>query len=332
MRRSLGMAVAIAVPAISMLNGCGGGHSNPTAVRVGKQTIGMRDVGHWTSVIARGALVAGVSDPQQSPRQQALALLIGSDWLIGEALRSGLRLSKRQLVRMVQEQKNTTASSPDEFQRSLAASGESRADVTFEAMARWAASNLAQRLTQAVEQRAQAHVTDAVVTSFYRAHIANYRLPEQRFYDLHESISTRSQAVALAKMLGSGPHFAERANKEKPFRPTSFRGLPGQAAAYRAIFAAKIGVLTGPIPLQGHWCLFVIRRIEPARVQPLSEVRRSIEQKLLALPRRRARAQLIAAYRRRWLAQTDCRPGYVVQKCREYRGPRMPEPEPFAGY
>jgi hypothetical protein len=171
------------------------------------------------------------------------------------------------------------------------------------------------------------------VTSFYRTHIARYHVPERRYYDLYEQIPKRREAVALARKLSSGEPAGQRPNKEKPFRPRDFRNLPGQAITYRAVFAAKkLDVVVGPLPLQGAWCLFILRRIVPARLQPLSEVRQSIEQQLRAPLQRRERTRLIAAYRQRWLARTDCRPGYVVQKCRQFRGPRMPEPEPFSGF
>jgi foldase protein PrsA len=332
MRRSVTAAVAVGVLAMGVLVGCVGLGSNPSAVQVGKQSISKRDVAHWVSVISRGALVTGESDPHQSVRGQALALLIKSRWLIGEASRSGLRLSKQRLAQLVDELKQTVSSGPGEFQAALKESGETAADVDVEATARWAASVLAQRLAQIVDRRARAEVTPAAVADFYRTHIAEFHLPERRYYDLQEGIPTRARAVALAKRLGSGKRFAVGAQKESPFRPKDFRNLPGQSAAYRAIFKAKVGVLTGPIPLQRNWCLFVIRRIVPARVQPPSEVRRSIEEKLLAAPRRRIRAQLVEEYRRRWVARTDCRPGYVVQKCKQYRGRRMPEGEPFSGY
>jgi hypothetical protein len=329
-RRSTALAVALL--AIWTLVGCAGGQSDETVVRVGKQAIAKGEVDHWASVIAKGGLVAGPLDPKQSARRQALALLINSHWLIAEALRSGLRLSRTALARLVREHEGTASSSPGEFKQSLTSSGETRSDVALEVTARWAALTLAQRLSRAVERRARAGLTSAQVASFYEAHRADYYHPEQRFYHLQESIKTRALAVALARKLGSGRRFAKGANWEKPFRPKDFKDLPGQAAAYRAVFSAKVGVLTGPIPLQGHWCLFVIRRIKPAGVQPLSQVRGSIEGKLLAEPRRRGRAQLVSAYRQRWLVRTDCQPGYVVQKCRQYRGPRAPEREPFAGY
>ncbi len=315
------------------LVGCGSSGPGPTAVEVERAVISKQAVDHWTSVIGRGAVIASVTDPfVQSPRQRALTLLINSNWLIGEAARDGLHPSHAQIESLVREQQESMPGGAREFQAVLGESGETSADAEFEARARWAAAVLAQRLTVAVDRRATMQVTSRAVTQFYRAHLARYHLREQRFYDLIERIPSRAEAVALAKRLGAGDRFAERASKERPFRPRTFARLPGQAIVYRAVFSAHVGVLTGPLPLQGAWSLFVLRRIRPPRVQRVSEVREAIEGRLLASARERVRRQLVANYRRRWVAQTDCRSGYVVQKCRQYAGPSIHENEAFAGY
>ena len=308
--------LALAGPA-----GCGGGRSDPVAVRVGAIAIGRASIEHWASAIERGAVIANVTDPAtQSPKQRALSLLISFAWLRGEAGRSGLRTSRVQLARQ-----GSSASASE--------TGQTSADREAEAIARWEAHALARHQAAQVERAARAQVTGADVARYYHAHIARYRLRERRYYDLLERVATKAKAAALAKRLGPGKRFAERTSKEKPFRPRSFSGLPGQAVVYRAVFAAKrTGVLVGPLPLQGQWCVFVLRRIVPAHLEPLRKVRGAIEARLLASARRRAAAASLASYRRRWIAQTSCNRGYVVQKCRQYRGALEPEPAPFSGY
>jgi hypothetical protein len=321
--RALAVA-AVCLLAVGALGGRGGARSSPTAIRVGDTVISERSVDHWTSIVTHGALAAQTKDAaRQSPRQQALAFLIDAAWLDGEAERVGLRPSHSDIARIVTGQTGLSTSDLNTLAATLAKTGQTLADVEREARATWDGEMLARRLTATVDREARAQVGDREVASFYRAHIARYHLREQRFYDLHEQIATRARAAALARKFGSGARFSIRANKEKPFRPTSFDDLPGQAVVYRAVFAAKrTGVVVGPLPLQGRWCLFVLRRIVPARVQLLAEVRGAIERRLLASARRDVRARLLAAYRQRWVAHTDCRLGYVVPGCRQFRGAR----------
>jgi parvulin-like peptidyl-prolyl isomerase len=330
--RAIAVAASVSL-LLAVLVGCGGADPSPTAIRVGDVSISRQRVDHWTAIITRGALVAeGPDESQQPPRQQALTFLIESAWLHAEAARSGLSPSRAQVARIVAEQRSSATDGAAGFAAALAETGQTLADVEQEAAARLEAKAVTQQLAATAERDARKQVTGREVAKFYRSHLASYHLREQRFYDLHEQIPTRRQAVALGERLGAGARFSVGANKEKPFRPRSFENLPGQAAAFRAVFAAKkTGAVVGPVPLQGSWCIFVLRRIAPARLQPLSEVRGAIERQLLAPVRRRVRAQLLGAYRRRWVAQTACHPGFIVQQCRQYRGARKPEEEPFLG-
>jgi hypothetical protein len=327
------LAGLAALLAIVGLAACSGARPDPAVIRVGDKPITRRAVDHLTSVITRGALVANLTgSTQPGAREEALALLIGSAWLQGEAARAGLRPSDREIARLMQRQRST-AGSPGGFAASLKETGQTLTDVEAEARARWAAGVLKQRLRKAVDSSARAHVTDRVIAAFYRAHLARYHVPERRYYDLYEQIPKHAEAEALARKLRRGEAIDRRPNKEKPFRSPNLLNSPEQAVAFRAVFAArKLNVVVGPLPLQGAWCLFILRRIVPARLQPLAEVRGSIDDKLRARVQRSERARLIAAYRARWRARTDCAPGYVVQKCRQYRGRLTPEPDPFGSF
>jgi hypothetical protein len=328
LRALVGVAAVLAVAGLA---GCGSARPDPAVIRVGDVPVTRRAVEHWTSIITRGALVENLTgSTQPTAREEALALLIGSAWLEDEAARDGLRPSRGEVARLLDGQRSLSQGTGG-FATTLSETGETLADVEAEARAKWAAGALKRRLTEAVNRYARARVTDRLITGFYRSHAVRYHRPERRYYDLYEQIPKKSEALALARRLRRGESINGRPNKEKPFRPRNFRHLPRRATTFRAVFSAKrTNVVHGPLPLQGAWCLFILRRIVPARLQPLAEVRGSIERQLLAYFERRERARLIAAYRRRWLAQTDCASGYVIQKCRQFKGAGVPEPDPFA--
>jgi foldase protein PrsA len=333
-RRFAGLRVGAALVLAAGVAGCGGGggNGNPTIARVGSASIDKRAVAHWASIIGHGAIVSTVADAKQPAELQALTLLIYSHWLIGEASEAGQRPTRQELERVVQQQERSMPRGPAEFKELLSTSGETVADTEFEAKARWCAVALARHLRSLAASQGKQQASPAAVSRFYRMHIDRYRLRERRFYDLIEGIPSRATASALARRLGTGPRFAVKASKERPFRPKTFADLPGQATVYRAAFSAKVGVLVGPLPLQGAYALFVLRRIERPRLQALAEVRATIEHRLLTTVERRARARWLESFRRRWTARTDCRPGYVVQKCRQYRGLVAAEYVPLADY
>jgi hypothetical protein len=330
-RRAMACAVAL-LPALG-LAGCGEAARGPVVVRVGGSSISKRTLDHWSAAIAHGAAVASPSSsPSESAREQALNFLISSRWLLGEAALRGAKLSERQLGRMLEERVESNPGGRGEFQKMLGTSGQTLADARFELKVRWAATMLERRTQVLASALARARVSAAETAAYYRAHLERYRHRERRDYDLIERIKSAAAAREIAKRLGSGRRFAEAAVKESPSRPSRFDAPNGKGDVFRAVFAAKVGVIVGPIKLDHRYSLFVLRHIAPARVQPLSEVRGAIEARLYAVHRREALAGLLEAFTQRWSARTYCLRGYVVQKCRQYTGTKLAEGDPFAGY
>ncbi len=302
-------------------------------MRVGRTPIDKRTVDHWTAVIARGAPVPNLSGSEHStPRQRALAFLIASNQLIGEAAAQGLHLSEAQVARRVREQWESTPSGHAEFESALKASGETLADIELETKAQWATSAVGELVSRRVDSLARARVTAAAVLSYYHRHIAQFRYSERRDYEIIENLPTAAAARALGRRIGPGKRFHQMGIPESYARiPSNFAEDEGKAPVMRAIFAAKPGVISRPMILHRHYVLFVVRRIKPAGLQAFTAVRGKIESRLLEQSRRRLLGSMVTEYRAKWLAQTECRPGYVVQKCRQYTGARAPESAPFAG-
>jgi hypothetical protein len=86
-----------------------------------------------------------------------------------------------------------------------------------------------------------------------------------------------------------------------------------------AIFHARIGAPSPPMELGDAWCLFVLRRVIPSRMKPLSAVRAVIAERLARMAHDRAVRDFETAYLRRWRAVTSCRAGFVVPRCSQHR-------------
>jgi hypothetical protein len=97
----------------------------------------------------------------------------------------------------------------------------------------------------------------------------------------------------------------------------------------RTIFAAGPHVVVGPRLFIGKWYLLRVTRVVPAVTESLEKVRGVIARHLGDEYTRRTLAASVKAWRQKWISRTDCRPGFVVQKCRQYTGARAAE-EPFA--
>jgi len=235
-------------------------------------------------------------DQYASLKQEAISSLISLQWLIGAAKESGLTVPD-----------GPTASK---------------------------AKMIEAQLRRAVGMQ-EPRPTATDLTAYYQRHIESYEHPEQRNLYIIEHIPTRREARALlvkAKRRGTLANIAVApviALHESVPRSDPSESAPTRRAALRAIFAARPHTLVGPVPLNEQWCLFEVTSIAPRTVEPVAEVKPTIERQLAVERQRHALSRFIGEWRKRWTARTDCSTGYVVQKCRQFRGRRASDPFAF---
>jgi hypothetical protein len=322
------VATVVALLTIGQLAACGGAPSEPVAVRIDRATIGTRLVGRWARIMERGGEVAPALVPTQgSARERALDFLISAAWLRGEVADRGLSVSDAAVERRLHERFDAYANRRPEFEKEIAHFGQTVDDVKLGIKAEMAAAVLRAAVSRQVRP-----VTHADAVNYYTDNLARFRVPQARITDLIYGLPSRSAAVALGKRLGPGKRFAARAlNEELPFYAPSVQASKGNTKLIHTIFAAKPGTLAGPARFGSTWVLAVVRKIIPARVRPIATVEGEIATRLSRERHRLALLGFVRAYRSKWRAKTDCRPGYVVQKCAQHHGPIAHESDPLAG-
>jgi hypothetical protein len=326
------IAALTVLPAfVAVLSGCG---AEPVAVRVGEATITSEAVAHWMSVLAPEHFVPDppkytrcvtrertLSPPsawaglEQECRQEyhtlerrALALLISSTWLTSTTAQDGLQISSRELETRVRE-------GPES-----AAEGGDAGDARLVAVAELAEAKIRRRLA-----RSEHAVSDAEIADYYQAHRRQFLVPEKRYFDI-ENLKSQASALRIKREVESGRSrsFLSGILHEMIEQPSSKYGSE-ETSVRRAILHAKMHVLTGPLLVGGEHSLFEVTRFLVARYQPLARVHGAIERQLTAEQRRLTLSRFIVAWRKYWTAKTDCYPGYLVQQCRRYAGPRTQE-------
>jgi foldase protein PrsA len=335
-RRILAPAAAFAV--IAGLVACGGSKHDSVAVRVGDTTITGETVARWMAALAPGHFVpepphysaciarqresflqSSVTTVENECRQQyrklerqALRLLISSQWLIGEAKERGLKLSPVDATRQLVS--------------GGATAGVSGADAELATTAQQAEAAIRRALA-----KDETKVTPAEVAAYYSRNIRDFERRERRYFDIFEQLPSEAVARKAMQDVARPRTRAKLAIHESLDRHDSAEVVPWKRAIEKAIFAAKPHVLVGPLRLKGLWCFFEVTRVRPRAVKPLASVRAQIARRLADERRRRALARLVAAWRRRWITRTNCSPGYVVEQCRQYRGP-TPAEDPLAEF
>jgi hypothetical protein len=289
--RLLGSLTALAC-AVAGLAACGGTNTGGAVVRVGRLSISAAAVEHWTSVLARGHAVRD-TPRYEDVKRQALAFLIATDWLLGEASDQGTPVPSRAL-----------------------------SDRELQVAKGLAATKIREHLeaTATVPK-----VTTSEIDRYYKRHIKQFAQGEQRRFYIEEDLTSRDSALRRKRELELGKASITKTGGtlyESLTRPSDMRRAGPNA---KAIFSARQGEIVGPSLEKGVYFLMQVTLITPPRVQTLAEVKDTIRGGLETAHWRRALARFVKAWRRRWIARTNCTHGYVVQKCRQYRGVRAPE-------
>jgi len=267
--------------------------------------------------MAGGRAPAGGSK-RQALRKQALDFLISSQWLIGEAGERGVRLSAREVEQRFKAKKSASfPGGPEEFHEFLKQTGQKVSDVMLEVRAGVADSRLRQMLVSKEHE-----ITQAQIAAYYHGHKHRFTVPEQREFEATNR-KTTADANKLKREVESGKtSFDSVSRRGTAERPQKL--IPGSKLE-AALYSAKPHVLIGPVKQRVDYYLLEITRITPARLRPLAQVQGSISKQLVAAQRRRALAKFVAEWRSKWIARTDCSPGYIVQKCRQYSSAKAPE-------
>jgi hypothetical protein len=338
---------ASAAGVATCLIACGGagkhsvGPAGPLTVRVGDKTISGAVINHWMTVMApqhavpvpprytaclarlrvvrRGETEATLREEceelHEGLRTRAIDFLIAKYWLIGEAASQGTAVTEPDIGAGLARRKKNFESDA-EFRESIQAIGHTLADVELEIQAELAA----ERIRHSLREQEPA-IKQSEVAAYYRQHVKSYFVPEERYFDIGENFPTAAVAKGKMKAVGAGEESIHEWMPRKPY--TDYNGE--KRTIYEAIFKAKPHVVSQPIRLNNLYFLIDVTRIRPAYVRLLSQVDREIRAKLETERWKHDLAAFISGWRKRWTERTDCEGAGIVNKCRQYTGPKESE-------
>jgi foldase protein PrsA len=257
-------------------------------------------------------------------QQQVLGYLIQFDWVSGWAAELGIKLSDAEVSKHFNELKKQRYPKEAEFQKLLASTGQTVSDILLQVKLQMLTQKIEEKITKTGKS-----VSEAEVTKYYNQHKSQYGEPEKR--DLRVVLTkTEAQASQAKSEIQSGKSFASVA-KSRSIEPTSKAAggeLPGvikgeeQKALSEAVFAAKQGVLSGPVKTPFGYYVFEVKAIHAPSQQSLTQVKSTIKQQLASQGQQGALAKAVKEFQKRWKAKTECRAGYVVQDCSQYKAPK----------
>lgn len=255
---------------------------------------------------------------------QTMGTLIQNLWIEKEAEEQDVSVSDADVRRQFALTKRQSFPTDKAYDRFLAQSGMTEADV----LERVRIQALAEALTRKVQDSA-APITEAQIQSYYARNRAQFALPERRDIQLVLA-RTQAQANAAKSAVQNGTSWAAVARQYSTDAASKAAGgeLKGVSRAQQeraldqAAFTARRGEIVGPV--RGQFGFYVLRvtNITPARQTPLADSRAQIRALLQQQGAQAKMSTFIRDFQERWKDRTNCREGYVVQLCKNAPTPR----------
>ena len=295
---------------------------------------------HYTACIAAAKAAAKPAKGQTPPtetqlksqceqeykslQQEVLGFLISSNWVLGEAGSLGVKVSDKEVKKQFEKIKNQQFPKAAEFQKFLATSGQTVSDLLLRVKLNLLSSKIQQKVV-----KEKSKVTQAQIQKYYKENTKRFQVPERR--DLLVVLTKgEAEAKAAKQEIESGKSFASVA-KHRSIDPTSkstggklLGVVKGQEekALDTAVFAAQKGALTGPVKTPFGYYVFEVKNTFPGKVESLKQAEASIRSQLTATRQQSALSKFVKDFKKKWMAKTECRSGYMVADCKGYKAPK----------
>jgi foldase protein PrsA len=259
----------------------------------------------------------------KSLQQEVLSFLISSSWVLGEAEALGVKASDSEVKKQFEKIKTQQFPKAEEFKKFLASSGQTVSDLLLRVKLNLLSTKIQQKVAK------KGAVTQAQIEKYYNEHKSQFGAPEKRAL-LVILTKTEAEAKKAKEEVESGKSWASVA-KSKSIDPTSKANggllvgvVKGQEAKPldEAAFSAKQGVIGGPVKTPFGYYIYEVKSITPGNQQALAQAKSTIKQQLTTQQSQQALSKFVKEFRTTWTAKTECRAGYVVQNCKEYKKPK----------
>jgi foldase protein PrsA len=270
------------------------------------------------------ALKSQCAQQYKSLQQEVLGFLISSNWVIGEAKSLGVKITDKEVKKQFEKIKSQQFPKAAEFEKFLKTSGQSVSDLLL----RVKLNLLSQKIQQKIVKQ-KSKVTQAQIAKYYKENPKRFGVAEKRNL-LIILTKTEGQAKKAKQEIQSGKSFESVAKRVSidPASKSNGGKLAGvvkgqeEKSLDAAVFSAKKNVLTGPVKTPFGYYIFEVQTITPGSQQTLKQAEASIKSQLTATQQQAALSKFVKEFKKKWMSKTDCRAGYVVTDCKQYKAPK----------
>src|SRR6185312_2252573 len=175
----------------------------------------------------------------------------------------------------------------------------------------------------------KATVSRADALKYYNEHKNQYGVAEHRNVEIILT-KTEAQAKAAKQQIEGGKSFASVAKKVSIDPTTKAKGglitesIKGaqEKNLDNALFSAKVKQLGGPLKTQFGYYVYEVLSIKPGSQSSFPQIEKAIKKLVEQQHQQNALSAFIKNFKKKWQSKTDCRSGYVVADCKQYKAPK----------
>jgi foldase protein PrsA len=270
----------------------------------------------------------------------ALGELLDSVWIQGEAEELGISATPKQIATELAQIKKQNFKTAAAYQEFLKTSHFTQADVDK----RVKLQVLSTKIQEVIAKKAPPASASEIADYYEASKATQYTTKPTR--DVRIVVNKNKAEVEKAKEMldkdDSAASWKKVAAKYSSDPTTKSKGglqpglseelLKGKEPLVGAIFKSPVGMVVGPVNLEGNYFVVEVEKINPEKVQTLKEVESQIKSQLTQQLSQEVFSEFVSDYQSKWQSRTFCASGFATERCANYVGSGHPSSAPAACY
>jgi parvulin-like peptidyl-prolyl isomerase len=299
----------------------------------GLGTISEKELQHAVAIAAAAAQVKPVPKPGEEKYEElqetALGERIESIWIQGQAEEMGFSVTPKEVAEELQKLKKQAFKSEKQYREFLKQSHYTQADVNE----RVKVQVLSTKIQEQISEGQSVPSSDEIQNYYEAAKSSQFTTPESRDVRTIGNKDRAKVEEARAALLkdDSAESWKKIAKKYSTEATKGSGGLQSGLTEGRlpeplnaAVFAAGQGEVEGPVKGASTYTIFEVEKITPEKVQSLEEAKSQISTQLGEQAKQQSLAAFVRNFHGTWKARTFCAPGFVIERCANYKGTGRP--------
>lgn len=279
-------------------------------------------------------------DKYEELKEAALGEVFDPIWIQGQAEEMGISVTPEEVTKELEKLKDQAFKTPKQYEAFLKGSKYTEDDVLARVKLQVLSTRIQEQISEEAPEATEAEIAnyyDAVKdTQFTTAESRDARIvvnkdkakTEEALSELEKSHSPKDWEDVAAKF-SEDPNTSDTGGLQ---RGLTRELLKNHEELMDAVFDNPIGVVVGPIEVQGKFFVLAVDKIHHEKVQAMKEVSAQIAAQLKEQAAQASLSEFISDYQSKWESRTFCADGFVVERCSNYRGDGHPQNAPTACY